>query len=180
MFALALTALLAAPALAQDAPDEPEASGSEEKGADEEAEEEKPGAPDAIDFGAATPLDGAPSPYDLSRALDGGCDDDEAVSVEAVNLDRAQALGDLTTEQAEWLEPRLSLLPQNPRAQTDFTAYTLEPGEVLLGLTTYLGVLSNVQLGTNLVLNGLRVYNFNVKVNAVQEGPVDVALIGSC
>jgi len=88
--------------------------------------------------------------------------------------------GNLTEEQADWLKPRLALLPPNTRAQIDFTAYTLEWGEIKLGLANIqVGVLPNVQLGTSLPLDILGAPNADLKIDFLRLGPLDVAATGS-
>lgn len=79
-----------------------------------------------------------------------------------------------------FLKPLRVRLPQNPYGSIDFTAYTLEPGEVRLGLASvHVGVAPRVQLGTVPVLDALGVYNGSAKLNLVRVGPVDLALQGS-
>ncbi len=77
--------------------------------------------------------------------------------------------------------PSPNMLPANPRGQVDYTAYTLEWGEVKLGFTNAaVGVLPHVQVGTNPILAGvLRVPNANAKVDLTSEGLFDVAAYGS-
>jgi hypothetical protein len=113
------------------------------------------------------------------EALELGCADGSQLLADATILAQAEDLEPLTQEQVRWLKPKLARLPQNPRYHRSYAAYTLEPGEVQLGLTTTVGVLPNVQLGSNLVLDGFGVYNGSLQINAVHAGPVDVALIGS-
>ncbi len=91
----------------------------------------------------------------------------------------AQEVPDLTAEQADWLKPKLALLPPNTRAQTDFTAYVLEWGEIKLGLNTVqLGLLPGLQGGTSVPLLALRVPNANLKLDFVRAGPLDLAATG--
>ena len=107
---------------------------------------------------------GAPPPLDLS------------------SLDFAEAADapQLTDSQIKWLRPRRHLMGQRPRAQNDFTAYSLEWGEVKVGLAkTTMGVLPRVQVGTAPVLWGLNVQNGQTKVNAVRFGGLDLAVEGS-
>jgi hypothetical protein len=77
--------------------------------------------------------------------------------------------------------PSPNMLPANPRGQVDYTAYTLEWGEVKLGFTNAaVGVLPHVQVGTNPILAGaLRIPNANAKVDLTSEGLFDVAAYGS-
>ncbi|MBT3222349.1 MAG: hypothetical protein HN348_25020, partial [Proteobacteria bacterium] len=85
----------------------------------------------------------------------------------------------LTRRQYQWLKPRRHLLPQNPYGQTDFTAYSLEWGELKVGLSQIqVGVLPRTQIGTAPALDLLGVYNINAKVNAFRVGPVDMAILG--
>jgi len=99
--------------------------------------------------------DPAPPPVDLSEAL----------LLEPVNA------ADL-----RFFAPRRWRLPANARAQTDFTAYTLEFGEVRLGLAGIsAGVLPRTQVGTVPVLDALGVFNVQLKVTPLRVGPLDVA-----
>jgi hypothetical protein len=60
----------------------------------------------------------------------------------------------------------------DPRAQTDFTAYTLEPGEVRLGLRSAgFGILPGIQLTTQPVVDALGMPNVCLKVDPLQIGP---------
>lgn len=86
------------------------------------------------------------------------------------------ALPSLTRQTYRWLEPKWHLLPPNPYGQTDFTAYSLEFGEVKLGLASvWVGILPRTQIGTTPLLDGLGILNGSLKVNAVRAGPVDIA-----
>jgi hypothetical protein len=97
-----------------------------------------------------------------------------------IDTSEAQELSDLTPEQADWLKPKLSLLPPNTKAQTDFTAYVLEWGEVKIGLNTIqLGLLPGLQAGTSVPLLALRVANANLKLDFLRLGPLDVAATGA-
>ena len=97
-----------------------------------------------------------------------------------IDLSTGETLEGLTPEDYRFLEPKLGRLPPNPYQQTDFTAYTLEWGEVKLGVASLtVGVLPRTELGTSLTLDLLGLPNGALKVNAVRAGPVDVALLGS-
>lgn len=92
----------------------------------------------------------------------------------------AEPLPRPSAEQIERLQPRHHLLPQNPRGQIDFTAYTLEWGEVRVGLAgVAVGVLPRTQIGTAPVLDALGAGNAQIKVNAVRAGPLDLAATGT-
>lgn len=97
------------------------------------------------------------------------------------NPEDAQSLDTtLSKEQIKWLQPTRGKLPQNPYQHVDFTAYTLEWGEVQAGLNrSTVGILPRTQVGTQVPLWILGVQNVNVKVNAVRLGPVDLALTGN-
>lgn len=87
---------------------------------------------------------------------------------------------ELTENQIKWLKPKRELMNQVPRAQVDYTAYTLEFGEVKIGLANVLvGVAPRVQLGTSPVLFALGVRNVNGKVNPLRFGRFDLAAEGS-
>ena len=93
---------------------------------------------------------------------------------------KVQAMPSLSAKMHRWLKPRHHLLGANPRNNTDFTAYTLEAGEVKIGVASVtMGVAPRTQLGTVPLLNALGVYNGSLKINALRAGPVDVALSGT-
>ena len=86
----------------------------------------------------------------------------------------------LTDEQIRWLKPSRGKLPQNPYQHIDFTAYTLEFGEVQVGLNrTTVGILPRTQLGTQLPLWALGISNVNAKANILRLGPFDLAITGN-
>ncbi len=96
-------------------------------------------------------------------------------------LDISEALKtrDLTASEVKELQPKRWKLPQDPYGQTDFTAYCLEWGEVKLGVTgVTVGVLPRVQLGTNPILDALRLPNGALKWDFARLGPVDLAGLG--
>lgn len=96
-----------------------------------------------------------------------------------LDLSRAQKAPSITNDQLEWLKPKRNRMAQNPYAQTDFTAYTLEWGEVKLGLASWnVGALPRTQLGTVPALDILGLFNGNAKVNAVRAGKLDLAVTG--
>ncbi|MDP2315666.1 MAG: hypothetical protein Q8P41_22400 [Pseudomonadota bacterium] len=66
--------------------------------------------------------------------------------------------------------------PAHARGQTDFTAYTLEWGEVRVGLkNSGVGVLPRTQLTTQPLLDVLGAPNASMKVNALRAGPLDLS-----
>jgi hypothetical protein len=86
----------------------------------------------------------------------------------------------LNAQQHAYLKPKQHRLAQHPYAQTDFTAYTLEWGEVKLGLIgAYMGILPRIQVGTQPLLDVMGIANVNGKFNLARTGPVDVAVVGS-
>ena len=86
----------------------------------------------------------------------------------------------LTKKQIKWLEPTRGKLPQNPYQHVDFTAYTLEWGEIQAGLNrSTIGILPRTQIGTQIPLWALGIQNVNAKVNALRLGPVDLAITGN-
>lgn len=95
-------------------------------------------------------------------------------------LQSAVAAGTLDQSQVRWLRPRASELPPNPHATTDFTAYTLQPGELKVGLLSVgVGVLPNVQVTAMPALYLAGLPNISAKVNAIQVGPLNLAVTGS-
>jgi hypothetical protein len=88
----------------------------------------------------------------------------------------AEELAPVTDAQNAFLKPRHHLLEQNPYGQVDFTAYTLEWGELKVGLASIaVGALPRVQVSTVPLLDALKVYNGVVKWDALRAGPVDLA-----
>ncbi len=62
------------------------------------------------------------------------------------------------------------------RDQVDFTAYTLDFGQMEIGLQRVgVGIAPRVQLSTQPVLDGLGAWNAQLKINAIRGGPVDIA-----
>lgn len=97
-----------------------------------------------------------------------------------VDLSSVEELERFTPQEHRWFKPRRHLLPQNPYQSNDFTAYTLEFGEVKIGLAQVsVGIAPRVQLGTAPLLFAGGIYNGNLKANVLRAGPVDVALLGS-
>ena len=95
-------------------------------------------------------------------------------------LDNAVAAGTVSEGQVRWLRPRASALPPNPHATTDFTAYTLQPGELKVGLLTVgAGILPNVQVTAMPALFLAGVPNISAKVNAIHVGPLNLAITGN-
>jgi hypothetical protein len=89
---------------------------------------------------------------------------------------KVEAMPVLSAKKHRWLKPRHHLLGANPRNNTDFTAYTLELGEVKVGLASItVGVAPRTQLATVPLLNLIGVYNGSLKINAIHAGPLDIA-----
>ena len=75
--------------------------------------------------------------------------DEGAGEAPDADLGRAVEVPQLSRAQMKFLEPRHSRLDANARGQTDFTAYTLEWGEVKIGLASVsVGALPRLQLTT--------------------------------
>jgi hypothetical protein len=131
---------------------------------------------------AQTPTEQAPEEEEESEEEESS-DSETQAGPELLSPDQmaeAAAVPEVSRAQIEWLRPRLRKLPPNPRAQVDYTAYTLDFLEVRLGLSnTQIGVLPRTQVGTNLPLNLLGVQNANLKVNPLRLGRVELALQGS-
>lgn len=95
------------------------------------------------------------------------------------DLSEAVELPGLTSEQYDELKPKHQHLPQLPYAQTDFTAYTLEWGEVKLGIANLqVGIAPRVQLGTSIPLDTLGLWNVTGKWNMLRVGPLDLGVQG--
>ncbi len=96
------------------------------------------------------------------------------------DLGRAVEAPALSRAQMKFLEPRHSRLDANARGQTDFTAYTLEWGEVKIGVASVsVGALPRLQLTTVPLLDVAHVYNGSAKYDFLTAGPVDVAVQGA-
>ena len=100
-----------------------------------------------------------------------------AAGMEGVELTELET--GLTKAQQRKLRPKRWKFPQNPYAQTDYTAYTLEWGETKIGVTnlTY-GLFPRIQVGTVPALDLVGVWNASLKANLMREGPLDGALLG--
>lgn len=86
-------------------------------------------------------------------------------------------LSPLTRDQFRFLRPRLARLDPVPRSQVDYTAYTLEWGEVKLGAGTIaIGALPRTHIGTQGALWLLGVQNGFAKADLLRAGPLDIAL----
>jgi len=182
LLTLAVLWVAAGPAFAQDGEDDSTAGdepgspaddggsdAEDEDAEDEDAEDEDAEDEDAEDEDA----EDDPGEQDPPGTAPGGMP-------YVIDTAAAKDPGTLTEEQAAWLKPKLRLLPPNPRAPTDFTAYTLEWGELKLGLNTVqVGLLPNVQVGSSLPLDALRVPNADLKIDFARVGPLDLAATGA-
>ena len=165
--------LVVSPLVAQQSVDEPASELNAEDSDDSGTEDEQPQDDPSEGPGAATP-DAAQVP-DTAPLPDAA----QVPAPALIDTAEAQPVPDLTPEQAEWLKPKLNLLPPNTKAQTDFTAYVLEWGEIKLGLNTIqIGVLPGLQAGSSVPLLALRVPNANLKLDFVRWGPLDLAATG--
>ncbi len=114
--------------------------------------------PAAAPDGADAPAPGEPAPLDPGA------------------LGAAEPLPTADTDALRAFAPRPGNLPQNPYGKVDFTAYTLEWGEVKLGVGQIaLGVLPRTQLSTAPGALALGVPNGALKVDLLRLGPVDLA-----
>jgi hypothetical protein len=106
--------------------------------------------------------------------------DDSSESEPSIDISNAESLDtNLTKKQIKWLQPTRGKLPQNPYQHVDFTAYTLEWGELQAGLNrSSLGILPRTQIGTQVPLWALGLQNVNAKVNVLRVGPLDLAITG--
>lgn len=96
-----------------------------------------------------------------------------------VDLTQAEAAPTVSKKQLRLFKPSPYHLPANPRQQIDFTAYTLEFGEVKLGIASMtVGLLPHVQVGTSVPLDVLGIPNVHGKVHVTESGPWDIAALG--
>lgn len=88
--------------------------------------------------------------------------------------------GTIDAEQLGELKPERHKMAQDPYAWQPWAAYALEFGEARIGLGgVAVGVAPRVELGSQVPLDALGVYNGRVKVDALRVGPVDLAVVGS-
>lgn len=121
--------------------------------------------------------DGLSSEDDITMCVPSPTSGDIGISP---NLNAAQPLAPLTRKQVYWLKPLKQKFPQNPYQHVDFTAYSLEWGEALLGLNTLqIGILPRTQIGAKPLLWLVGLQNADAKINAIRLGPVDFAIQGS-
>lgn len=93
-----------------------------------------------------------------------------------IDLTEAEAAPTLDKNLLRFLKPSPFHLPANPRGQIDFTAYTLEWGEVKLGVSNMsIGILPHVQVGTSVPLDVFGIPNVQAKIHATEGGPFDIA-----
>lgn len=92
----------------------------------------------------------------------------------------AEELESISEEELDFFKPKRHLLDQAPYGQVDFTAYTVEWGELKVGLASWsFGVLPRLQLSTVPVLDLLGVPNGALKWGFLRAGPLDFAFNGS-
>jgi hypothetical protein len=92
----------------------------------------------------------------------------------------AEDPGSISRRALDRLEPKRSRLPNNPYQHTDFTAYTLEFGEVRLGLASIrAGIAPRTQVGTVPAALAVGALNGHAKVDLLRIGPVDIAATGT-
>ena len=123
-------------------------------------------APPAVEEPAPPPVQASPPP-------------DPAPAAPAIDLSKAEAAPTLSAKVLRFFKPSPFHLPANPRGQIDFTAYTLEFGEVKLGVSNItIGILPHVQVGTSVPLDVLGIPNVQAKIHATEGGPFDIAAWG--
>ena len=179
---------LALTALAADDPqrcEDPEASACEEPAPDtaglsrSETVEEARGVPVADDIEAEIEAEAralARAEREIEAEARAMAVSEEELLRNSVN----EAFQPLSRSQYRWLRPSRGRLEPNPYANTDFTAYSLEFGEVKVGLASItVGVLPRTQLGTVPGLLALGVYNGHAKVNLIRFGGLDLAAKGA-
>ncbi len=92
------------------------------------------------------------------------------------DLSEAEEIPTLSKKLLRFFKPSPYHLPANPRGQVDFTAYTLEWGEVKLGVSNLsIGILPHVQVGTSVPLDVLGIPNVQAKIHATDKGMFDMA-----
>ncbi len=122
----------------------------------------------------------AEEPSDEGTPAEDGPAEESETSLPEGAQENAQEMPGLSSAQHRWLEPKRTQLEQVPRAQTDFTAYTLEWGETKVGLASItIGALPRTQIGTVPVLDIVGVTNGHVKVNVLRIGGFDLGVGGN-
>lgn len=165
--------VLLPPAFAEDTP-APGADSSSQAPTSTPPASEAPPAPAASGTPPAAPSGGATPPATTPPASDAAAPSDAPTP--ALDASGAEDLGLITKKDLRYLRPSPFHLPPNPRGQVDFTAYTLEWGEVKLGLANItIGLLPHVQVGTSVPLDALGIANVTGKVHATEGGPFDIA-----
>lgn len=121
----------------------------------------------------AVAADAAPPPERVLRS-------DPKDPLDLLRSGPTEALQPLSTDQHRWLKPRRGRLSPNPYGQTDFTAYSLELGEVKIGVASLtVGLLPRTQVGTVPTLNALGIYNAHAKINLFRFRGFDLAVRGA-
>ena len=98
------------------------------------------------------------------------------------DLDRenAEELEELNSNQLRWLRPLPKRFQQNPYQHVDFTSYTLEWGESLVGFNTLkVGALPRTQIGTRPLLWLVGLNNVDAKINLLRFRTFDIGLQGN-
>lgn len=105
---------------------------------------------------------------------------DEGPGIQGEVVDLTGEQGVISDKELKDLKPKRHLLPQNPYAHTDFTAYTLERGETRIGLATITyGLTPRVQLATAPIPDAVGVWNLIGKANVIRQGRMDYAITGN-
>ena len=131
-----------------------------------------------ISYAFAHPADSYDSPIVENKIAESkDADNEESGTLDTEN---AEELGDLNSNQIRWLRPLPKRFPQNPYQHVDFTSYTLEWGEALVGLNTIkIGALPRTQLGTKPLLWLVGLNNVDAKVNLLRFRTFDIGLQGN-
>jgi hypothetical protein len=128
-------------------------------------------------FGALTALALGAAPVEAAEAA---AQPAQAESLSPEALAQAEKPSIITRRELNELEPKRSRLPNNPYTHTDFTAYSLEFGEVRLGLGQIkAGILPRTQVGTVPAALAMGALNGTAKVDFLRIGPVDIAATGA-
>lgn len=121
-----------------------------------------------------------PQPEELQPEEPQTEENTESEAKPTIDLSNAQELEDLGKKQLMWLKPLPERFEQNPYLHVDFTSYTLEWGEVQVGLNTLkAGILPRTQVGTSIPMWAVGLQNFDAKVNLLRVGAFDLALEGN-
>ena len=116
----------------------------------------------------------------MSRGRDPLKEERASASRAPLYLEGAVETESISYELLQELMPERHKMEQAPYEWRPWAAYALEWGEARVGLgSVAVGMAPRVEVGSQVPLNALGVYNGRIKVDALRVGPVDLAAVGS-